>query len=285
MQRVAYLTTQDLVGFPTYDALTVEPLRECGFEVEAVDWRAAEDWSRFAAVLPRSPWDYHLYPAEFFGVLDRVEASSARLFNDLETMRWNADKRYLGELAERGLNVVATEFGSRLDAEVFGSLRHRFGTDLVLKPAVSASAEDTFLLRDGDDPSYALAKLDGRTWLAQPFMQGIVDEGEYSLIYFDGELSHALLKVTGEGDFRVQESWGGTIRPVDVELRLRQRSDEVMRALPADLLYSRIDFVRDGDDFALIEAELIEPSLYFSIDPEAPRRFARALSGRLGAGA
>jgi glutathione synthase/RimK-type ligase-like ATP-grasp enzyme len=283
---VAYLTTAGLSEFPVYDALTVEPLRERGYEVESVDWRATEDWSRFEAVLPRSPWDYHLHPEQFFEVLADIDASGAELLNELEIMRWNADKRYLGELAERGVNVVATEFGIALDADRIEELRGRLGSrDLVLKPAVSASAEDTFLLRDGADSSGAVAALDGRNWLAQPFMNGITDEGEYSLVYFGGEWSHALLKIAGPGDFRVQESWGGTIRPVAAEGRLRDRADEVMKALPDSLLYARIDLVRSNGDFALMEAELIEPSLYFGIDPAAPARFADALVERLGAGA
>jgi glutathione synthase/RimK-type ligase-like ATP-grasp enzyme len=285
MQRVAYLTTKDMVGFPIYDVLTVEPMKELGLEVEVVDWRAAEHWDRFAAVLPRSPWDYHLHAEEFFEVLGRIDASGARLFNDLEVMRWNADKSYLGELAARGLPVVATEYGRKLDVERLAHLRGRFGDQLVLKPAISASAEDTFLLRGDVASADAISTLDGRDWLAQPFMPGIVDEGEFSIIYFDGEFSHGLLKMTSGGDFRVQESWGGTIRPVEVEPRLRERSEEVMSALPGDLLYARIDFVRDGDDFSLMEAELIEPSLYFPIDPDSPRRFACALAARLGAGA
>jgi hypothetical protein len=115
-------------------------------------------------------------------------------------------------------------------------------------------------------------------------MPGIVEEGEFSLIYFDGELSHALLKIAGPGDFRVQESWGGTIRPARPEPLLLQRAGEVMAQLPADLLYARVDLVRHDGDFELMEVELIEPSLYFGIDSEAPARFARALAGRLRAG-
>lgn len=286
MQTVAYLTTADLAGFPIYDSLTIEPLRDLSIRVESVDWRADEDWGRFAAVLPRSPWDYHLFASEFFAVLERIEASPARLFNDLEVMRWNADKHYLGELAGQGLNVVETQFGVALDAMRVDTLRRDFGgADLVLKPAVSASAEGTFRVRAGEDPAAAVVALHGREWLAQPFMPGIVEEGEFSLIYFDGVFSHALLKLVRSGDFRVQESWGGTIEPCRPEPRLLERAGETLALLPDDLLYARLDFVRDGADFALMEAELIEPSLYFSIDAQGPVRFARALAGRIGGGA
>lgn len=285
MRRVAYLTTPALVDFPTGDGLTVAPLRDRGLEVEIVDWRAPEEWGRFAAVLPRSPWDYHLHAEEFFAVLEQIEDSGTRLFNDIEVMRWNADKRYLAELAGRGLHVVETEYGTLLDPRRIEELRKRFGADLVLKPTVSASAADTFLVRAGADPAPAIAALDGRVWMAQPFMRGIVDEGEFSLIYFDGAFSHALVKVPRSGDFRVQENWGGATRPVSVESRMRERADEVVASLPSGLLYARIDLVRDDGDFALMEAELIEPSLFFGVDPEAPARFARALARRLGSGA
>jgi len=51
--------------------------------------------------------------------------------------------------------------------------------------------------------------------------------------------------------------------------------------LHGDLLYARIDFVRYQDTFALMEAELIEPSLYFNMDAASPQRFANALVSRM----
>lgn len=285
MRSIAYLTATGIDHHPVYDVLTAVPLRRRGFAVETVQWRAEQDWGRFAAVLPRSPWDYHRHPEEFFAVLERIDRSGARLFNDLATLRWNADKRYLGELADRGVPVVPTVFGEELDAATVTSLAAHFGTgDLVFKPVVGASADGAFRVRD-DEAGAAVDGLRGRPWLAQPFMPAILDEGEYSLVYFDGRFSHALRKRARPGDFRVQESHGGSIEPVRAEARLLERGAQVLDALPADLLYARIDLVRDGDDFRLMEAELLEPSLYFGIDARSPERFARALADRLGTGA
>jgi len=43
-------------------------------------------------------------------------------------------------------------------------------------------------------------------------------------------------------------------------------------------LDERGDFVRDdAGDFAVMEQELIEPSLYLRMNPDAPGRFARAI--------
>ena len=49
-----------------------------------------------------------------------------------------------------------------------------------------------------------------------------------------------------------------------------------LAALPADVLYARIDLVRHKNEFAVMEIELIEPSLYFNMDPESPQRFVDA---------
>jgi hypothetical protein len=47
-------------------------------------------------------------------------------------------------------------------------------------------------------------------------------------------------------------------------------------------LYARIDFVRTGEgDFALVELELIEPSMYLREAAHAPQMFAGAIDSWL----
>jgi hypothetical protein len=113
--------------------------------------------------------------------------------------------------------------------------------------------------------------------MAQPFLRSIVEEGEYSLFYFGGELSHAVLKSPKEEDFRVQEEHGGLIRPVEPPAPLIELGHGLVESLPVPPLYARVDLARlDSGGYALMELELIEPSLYFRTDPESPRKFARA---------
>lgn len=283
---VAFLSTERLEGFFVYDQLTYPPLRERGIEVEAVPWRATEvDWERFAAVVVRSTWDYQDEPAAFLEALERIDRSSARLFNPLATMKWNLDKSYLGDLAARGVAIVPTAFEDELRAGELARAFDRFGVDeLVVKPRVSANADRTFRLHR-DDPGCqrtALEELRGRPALVQPFMSAIVDEGEYSLFYFGGRYSHAILKTPADGDFRVQEEHGGRLRAIRPQPELLQRARSAMDSLPGPTLYARLDFVREpAGDLLLMEAELIEPSLYFQLDQEAPKRFADALCDAL----
>ena len=101
-----------------------------------------------------------------------------------------------------------------------------------------------------------------------------------SLFYFGGELSHAVLKSPKEEDFRVQEEHGGLIERVEPPGPLVELGHRIVESLPVPPLYARVDLARlDSGGHALMELELIEPSLYFRTDPESPRRFARAFEG------
>jgi hypothetical protein len=111
----------------------------------------------------------------------------------------------------------------------------------------------------------------------------VVSEGEFALFYFNGKLSHTILKTPKVGDFRVQEEHGGVIRAVEAENELREAGEITLRALDSVPLYVRADFVRadNSHDFWLMELELIEPSLYLRMNAGAPERFARALDERV----
>ena len=106
---------------------------------------------------------------------------------------------------------------------------------------------------------------------------GIVEEGEFSLIYFNGQLSHSILKVPKGGDFRVQEEHGSDVRAIQPDTALLAAGDGAMRAIGKPLLYGRVDLVRSGSEFHVMELELIEPAIYLRMDPGAPDRFADAV--------
>jgi glutathione synthase/RimK-type ligase-like ATP-grasp enzyme len=119
-------------------------------------------------------------------------------------------------------------------------------------------------------------------FMVQPFMQNIVDEGEYSLFYFNGVFSHAVLKKPKENDFRVQEEHGGIFKSVEPTEQQKSIAKNIVGKLSVLPLYARTDLVRtDDNDFALMELEVIEPSLYFNMDSQSPERFAKAFNERM----
>lgn len=283
MKKAAFLTTDNLDGFVTDDELLREPLETIGWTVQPVSWRAKNiDWNAFDIVIIRTPWDYQNDYRAFLTVLENIERSSAQLENGIELVRWNIRKTYLRDLEARGIDIVSTIWGTGLDATRLCSLFIELHTgELVLKPTISANADYTFRLslQSVDGQLSELESVFGkREWMAQPFMERIIDEGEFSLMYFTGSFSHCILKTPKPGDFRVQEEHGATITAVLAEPALIADGNRVLTVLGGNPLYARADFVRTcHNDFALMELELIEPALYFRMDPSSPRRFAQAL--------
>lgn len=274
MARIALLTLEDRSGFVIDDAIAIEELRARGHVVEEIPWTRPADWSRYALVVIRTTWDYTLRPAEFLDVLARIEAV-APLENPRFVVEWNLHKSYLRDLERRGVRIVPTTWGRGGDALRAIDRTRR----IVVKPLIGANASDTFVI-DGDVEHVARVYAE-REWMAQPFLRSIVEEGEHSLFYFSGVLSHAILKSPAPGDFRVQEEHGGIIRAVDPPDDIRRAAARAMEQIGAPL-QARIDLARlDDGTPALMEAELIEPSLYFRMHPDAPRNFADAVEARI----
>lgn len=288
MKRLAFLSTDKLEGFVSDDERAVAPLAARGWAVETVSWRQPCDWNRFGMVIIRTTWDYQHDADYFLKVLERIDASRAVLQNNLELVKWNIRKTYLRDLQEKGNRIVPTiwQEGGISPEKLNGFYARLHSDEIIIKPIISANADHTFRLHREDIPFY-YDKLQhlfaGRAFMAQPFMENIITEGEYSLFYFGGEYSHAILKTPQANDFRVQEEHGGIITAVKADEKLRRRGEAVMDSLGRIPLYTRVDLVRDaGDEFAIMEVELIEPALYFRMDAPAAERFAEAVNRRAG---
>jgi glutathione synthase/RimK-type ligase-like ATP-grasp enzyme len=253
-----------------------------------VSWRAPLiDWPVYDAVVIRSTWDYIADPEAFLKVLAEIERSGTPLFNALDVVRWNIRKTYLRDLAARGVPVVPTIWRERLVPGELGRLFEEVGSDeIIIKPIIGLNAYGVVRLKI-QNAEQALADLHAyyaeRPLMVQPFLSHVISEGEFSLFYFNGKLSHGILKTPKTDDFRVQEEHGGVIRAVRAENGLQEAGETALRALDSIPLYARADFVRanQGDSFWLMELELIEPSLYLRMDADAPQHFARALHERV----
>jgi glutathione synthase/RimK-type ligase-like ATP-grasp enzyme len=276
----------DMGDFVSDDELAVAMLRQRGWSVDCLPWDQPADWSCYNLVVIRTTWDYHEQPSLFLDVLSEIERSGTPLYNPLTLVRWNLDKSYLHDLQSKGVPVVPTAYARRLASpDDLAAHFQNFDTDeLILKPPVNVNAFNTFRVPKSRVESLfpeLQAVYGSRPYMAQPFMPAIIAEGEFSLIYFNGQLSHAILKTPAGGDFRVQEEHGGLIRAVTPEESLLTAGRRSVDALPAAPLYARVDLVRGGEEFLLMELELIEPSLYLRMHPSAPERFANALASTI----
>lgn len=262
--------------------LCFDAMAALGWSVEVVAWRDTHiDWDRFDAVYLCTAWDYPNYFDEFIAVLDRIEASSAMLVNEIALVKWNMRKSYLRDLEADGADIVPSLWRNGIDVADIPSWFEAHGSDtVIIKPEVGANAQDTFVLNNPiDDATQALLRsaFTNRAFFVQPFIENIKAEGEYSLFYFGGEFSHAILKTPKAGEFRSQEEFGSAIQSVQPEDALRAAGEKIVALVTPQPAYVRVDLVRDDvGRFLLMELELIEPSLYLRTDTAAAARFAAA---------
>lgn len=281
--RCAFLTMQDPGDYVMDYELAIAPLAARGWDVDEVPWRSPGiDWNRFDGAYICTPWDYPEHVEEFFAVLGRIDASRAVLVNDLSLVRWTLEKTYLRALAERGAAIVPSLwFDDIAGADLDAWFRELGSRRLVIKPLVGANARDTIVLQEpveAGDARRLRSLFAARACFVQPFVDGIVEEGEYSLFFFGGEYSHAILKTPKPGDFRVQEEHGASIAPVRPEPDLVTAAAAILALVQPRPVYARVDLVRGaGRKPLLMELEMIEPSLYLRTDAAAPARFAAAL--------
>jgi glutathione synthase/RimK-type ligase-like ATP-grasp enzyme len=260
-----------------------DALRTHGAVVEAVRWTEFERASGFDLILPLVAWGYHLRYERWLAFLDRAQAQHWPMFNPASLLRWNSDKSYLVELGAAGVPTVPTLAVAQLCDGDLDEARHRFDCDwLVIKPPVSASATGTYRLGRNDDlPPGSL----GRPMIVQPLIEAVATEGEYSLMLFEGEFSHAVIKQPKVGDFRVQEQYGGSTHPCPPPPGGIALARQALAAGPVKATYARVDIVHDGaGNLLIMELELIEPALFLDGAPDGGAAFANAVLSLATAG-
>ncbi|HET7217792.1 MAG TPA: hypothetical protein VFJ02_07075 [Vicinamibacterales bacterium] len=263
------------------DRLALDELRGRGVDARPAIWNdPAVAWASFDAVVLRSCWDYHRQPQAFAQWLAGLAAAGVRVLNPVDLALWNMDKRYLIDLAAANVPVVPTRVLDPASFTTVAALRRETGwSDIILKPAISATAWRLCRVTNSttDVPDEIRHALDLQHFLAQPFLDRIA-AGEWSLVFFDGVFSHAVLKQPRAGEFRVQEEYGGRATPMIPPPTVRDGAAAALAAAPQRTLYARVDGVLTADGFVLIELELLEPALYLASAAHASRRFADAIA-------
>jgi glutathione synthase/RimK-type ligase-like ATP-grasp enzyme len=254
-------------------------------EVSDIDWRAPfEELAGFDLALIGTAWDYTAAKDEFLDRLEALEAAGVAVCNSSAVVRWNADKRYLADLAARGAAAIPTLWPEAVGAaEIEAAFAHFACDKLVVKRRVGSGAEGQECFSRGD-PAIAGFRME-QAAMIQPFLASIQGEGELSFIFVSGALSHALTKQAQPGEYRIQSNFGGIETAIEPAPADRAAAESIMALLPfaEPPLYARIDMVRLPESaLAVIEAELIEPYLYPLQGPDFGRLLAEAVLQRLG---
>ncbi|GHD41746.1 ATP-grasp domain-containing protein [Streptomyces mirabilis] len=242
------------------------------------------DWAAFDLVVIRSTWDYSWRVAEFVAWAERC-GKLTRLANPAAVVRWNTDKRYIGDLAEAGVPTVPTRYLPPGAPAEFPDDR-----EYVVKPTSGAGARLAARYRP-EERETALRQLErmhdrGLTAMVQPYLTSIDTAGERALQFYGGRLLHASRKGavlepgTAYDADKVAHPRLEPWQPTPAELAVAERA---LAAVPrrtdgSELLYARVDLV-DGDDGnpCVMELELVEPNLFLWLHPESVPVVAEAI--------
>jgi hypothetical protein len=275
--------------FPTLsddDQLVLEALRAQGIESEPAVWsEESVRWNKYDLVVVRSCWDYHRRPDAFRSWIGTLETHDVALWNPAELLRWNLDKSYLGELRAGGIPTVPTVHIEQSSPRTLQSvLQHNEWEEAVVKPTVAATAYRTSrvtLETAATDQQKLEEVLTHSDALVQPFVPEIQTEGEWSLVYLDGDFSHSVKKYPQSGEYRVQAEFGGRVVPEPAPQPFIDIGHRALTHLDQLPLYARVDGVETETGSRIMELELVDPELFFRHSVDAIERFTDRVSERL----
>ena len=253
-----------------------------GLKVNVTFWdNPSYKWQETKSLLFRTVWDYFERFDEFWEWLEQVKTKT-RLINSYELIKWNIDKHYLKDMSSWGIETVPTYFADKgCNMKLHEIAKRNQWKDLVIKPAISASAFKTYKILANEiqaNEKLFNSLVQERNMLVQPYFETITQLGEASLMVLDGKFTHAILKKAQPGDFRVQDDFGGTVHnyiPTKAEINF---AEEVFKTCKTKPVYGRVDIVWDNDkNFYLSELEIIEPELWIRNYPKCAERIAEAV--------
>ncbi|MEO5907019.1 MAG: hypothetical protein ABIQ11_09845 [Saprospiraceae bacterium] len=256
------------------DQLLIEGLEKSGHKAECIVWSDTfVNWNKFDLAIIRSTWDYIDRRDEFLQALAKIENSACKLLNPLDAVRWNSEKSYLFDLEKWHIPVVPTYRASHTALTgVQNIFTENHWDAAIFKPTIGGGALDVYKvdLSELQDRYHDIhVRHPHHDYLVQPFIDSIVKEGEFAYVYIKGQFCYALHKKAAQGDYRVQGIYGGTIEIFQPSADDLQQVDAMIKNIPFELLFARMDVIRLENKLVVMEIELIEPILNFKLAPSA----------------
>ncbi len=280
--NIGFVCSKTRGGIGEDDAYLATELETVGHNIDTVFWDdPKQDWRDDLLYINRCTWDYHLDPAKFYDWLNFVKDKNLHLLNSPDIIIKNISKKYLLGHEES----IPTTFLEHEQIDTLNDVIHQLDYDeLVIKPAIGASGYLTYKLHKSNLNLSIICEIMSlyrqlkRDMIIQPYLSEIETFGEYSLIFFKDEFSHAIHKLPSIGEYRVQSRYGGQTKLVeDIDHHIIVQAQKILARLGEIPLYARVDGIWDGENFTLGELELNEPYLWFQSYPPAINKFIKKI--------
>lgn len=281
MKKVGLFTCQAYAKLAIDEQHLILPFKVAGIDLIPVIWDTPINYDAFDLLLFRSAWDYHEKTVAFEAWLEQLKTVKTPIYNPVSLIEENYNKYYLKKLQDKGFPIIPTLFFETVETiDLANILKIQEWEKGVIKPVISMSAYHTYAFDQYNcqELQKQLSSYYGNTQvIVQQFAQEITTEGEWSLVFFDKQYCMSALKKPKKGDFRVQSELGGTITYPEPSAPIIAQAKAILNHYEEPILYARMDgIIRDGQ-FLLMEAELIDPELYFRSGEKGQQAFLKAI--------
>ena len=271
MARVGIVSCDKWLGKLEEDINLKNELINLGIDAHIISWQQPLCESYDALIL-RSVWGYQDHYNEFKEWLSYIENNGIILLNDFDLIKNNINKEIqFSILKKNGIKVVDTYFISKYMFNNSDFLDSFKDGHYVIKPSISGSGENTFIINDADNLKIKntikksnvrkiympiLENNDECKIMIQPFIPEI-NNGEYSCIFINGILTHTMI--------RFPNIFHDKKRPYlleDIPSSVIKLATEVSN-IPEyrNYLYMRVDMVLSNGVAQIMEVELADPDL------------------------
>jgi len=282
--KLAILTSVEMPNLLPYDMDVIRLLKKQGIDSTILVWDkiiidSLQELQKYDAILIRTIWDYYMKYDEYLKLLEILAASKVPVFNSVDILKWNSNKKYLNELQSEGFDIIPTIFNINKSNDSFSKAILKGWEKMVLKPLISGGSYHTFLI-DGED-EILFNQLIKKHYVNRPYMlQEFIPEistGEISTITFSNGFSYSVTKVPPQGEYRVQVDYGGIYHYGSVDPEIKKICDRITNRFEEKLLYQRVDGLWRNGKFLIMEVELIEPDLYLNLNKDALNNWVDSL--------
>lgn len=255
------------------DRLLIKPLIKAGFNIFPVIWDDPKiNLRNYQVIVFRSAWDYYLKIEKFINWLDRLEAEKIKVFNPVNIIRWNIDKKYLLDLEKLGIKTVPTLFSNKNSLKKIDYFQYFNSPDIIIKPRFGASGYRVNKLSSSKSNKIPAG------FLVQPYLKEIETAGELSIVFINNQYSHCVKKQPKKGDFRTSYEFGAKWTLEKLDQKLKREAEDIIKRLAKNLLYARIDAIPVNGKLQLMELEVTEPFLFLSWHLPSVQLFVESLA-------
>lgn len=238
--------------------LKYEIQKYCECDIIAWEKITSETVEEYSVFIVKSVWGYHRNFSEFLKLIENIEKAGKFVFNTYENILFNISKYNQYEfMVKNDIPTIPTFL-----LKEYKTSKVYEKKNYVIKPVISASGENTKKVKlteiEKIKKEYEKFESDyNNKIIIQPFIDNIIN-GEISCVVINDTFRYAVKRFPGI--FTKEKNIEQLSELESALLSLLETIIEKMKRF--DLLFYRVDFVKNNDEYLVIEIEMIDPDLF-----------------------